>query len=206
MDSYDIFIENVRKNISREDKPGVVAQETMAPTYRKFMSVRQPIVDAAVLVLFYPLKNQPYIVLIKRTSQENSPHSGQISFPGGSYESHDTDYYHTALREAKEEIGIDTSLIHFLGSLTPLVIPVSGYRVFPYVAYVKQKPTWSINSHEVNYVIEVPFIEIFNSANIHAETIIYEEVAHQVPYFSLCGEKVWGATAMILAELKYLLI
>ncbi|MGC8804189.1 MAG: NUDIX hydrolase [Bacteroidales bacterium] len=202
VDTFDIFIEKLRQSFLTPDKPGAIVQETMAPTYKKFIPIKQPLVEAAVLVLFYPINNLPHFVLIKRTPDDFSPHGGQVSLPGGRYENSDKDYLYTALRETSEEVGISISSITVLGALTPLIVPVSGFHVHPFVGYLFNSPQWSINSHEVSYLIEVPLSELTNPNNVNSETILFEGNNHQIPYFRLVGEKVWGATAMILAELK----
>jgi len=201
---YKTFIENLKYRFSSWTKPGVMVQSTMAPSYKHLVPVKQPVVDAAVLILFFPKQNQPYFVLIKRTPDELSPHGGQVSLPGGKYETSDRDYLYTALRETSEEIGITPDLTEYLGALSSVIIPVSGYRVHPFVAYLNSQPQWSVNNSEVSYVIEVPLAELMDSKNVCQENIIYEGEEHTIPYFRLAGEKVWGATAMILAELKAL--
>ncbi|HOK98021.1 MAG TPA: CoA pyrophosphatase [Bacteroidales bacterium] len=178
----------------------------MAPSYKKHIPVKHPIVDAAVLLLLYPIDDQPYFVLIKRTPDDLSPHGGQVSLPGGKFESSDITYLNTALRETSEEIGIPVNTIYTVGSLSSLIIPVSGYRVYPFVGYLNNKPVWSPNSSEVSYIIEVSIKELIQPENVHYETIIFEGNEHSIPYFKLVGEKVWGATAMILAEFKAIIL
>lgn len=202
VEPFDIFIKRLSLSFSTFERPGTAVQEAMAPSYRQLIPIKQPLVDAAVLVLFYPIDNQPHFVLIKRTPDDFSPHGGQVSLPGGKYENSDKDYLYTALRETGEELGISISSVSVLGELTPLIIPVSGYKVHPFVGYLTHSPQWSINSHEVSYLIEVPLQELINPENLCTETIVYKGKNHCIPYFRLRDEKVWGATAMILAELK----
>lgn len=199
---YELFIAKLKHRFTVSPKPGALAQTTMAPSYKHLIPVRQPLIDAAVLILFFPVNNQPYFVLIKRTPDDFSPHGGQISLPGGRYENSDKDFLYTALRETSEEIGISISSIYTLGALSPLIIPVSGFCVHPFVANMISQPQWSINDREVSYIIEVPLAELVDSTNVCQENILFEGQEHTIPYFRLAGEKVWGATAMILAELK----
>jgi len=205
-ESYVDLIQKLKQFFSTSPMPGSEVQETMAPSYKKHIPVKHPIVDAAVLLLLYPIDDQPYFVLIKRTPDDLSPHGGQVSLPGGKFESSDITYLNTALRETSEEIGIPVNTIYTVGSLSSLIIPVSGYRVYPFVGYLNNKPVWSPNSSEVSYIIEVSIKELIQPENVHYETIIFEGNEHSIPYFKLVGEKVWGATAMILAEFKAIIL
>jgi 8-oxo-dGTP pyrophosphatase MutT (NUDIX family) len=204
LEPYGIFVGRLKNFLSNKEKPGALAQELMAPSYKKYVPISQPVVDAAVMVLIYPLNNKPYFVLIKRTD-DGRLHGGQVSFPGGKFDPADVDFYQTALRETTEEVGVSAADIHYAGSLSSLVIPVSGFRVHPFVGYLHESPLWKINPAEVKYVVEVAVDELFNPLNVHREEVVYNNTLHTIPYFKLSGEKVWGATAMILAELKALL-
>jgi 8-oxo-dGTP pyrophosphatase MutT (NUDIX family) len=188
---------------------GLKAQLLMAPELRKEelekykASVNQQ--KSAVLVLIYldNYSNQLHLVLTKRSSKLRK-HSGQISFPGGKMDKSDASIEETALREAEEEIGIDrNSNIEIIGSLSPLLIPVTGFKVFPIVAFSHDKPAFYINDDEVEELLLVKLDDIISSKNIKQKVFSKTTSAkgHLAPYFNVNNVEVWGATAMILSEL-----
>ena len=163
---------------------------------------------SAVLCLLVPDNGQWQVLLMKRM-EDNGAHSGQVSFPGGRYESSDADYLATALREANEEVGIMPASIEILGALTSLYIPVSNYNVYPYLAYTPVKPSYSLSAGEVSYVMEVPITELFHPERKTVTDIIppgASGVLRQVNAYQLPdGTIIWGATAMILSEIEALM-
>ena len=86
-------------------------------------------------------------------------HAGQIGFPGGKMEKDDPDLSFTAMRETSEEIGIRLEEIQVLGSLSPLFISVSGFLIYPFVAWSPKKPDFTVNYHEVERIIYFPLLE-----------------------------------------------
>jgi len=132
-------------------------------------------------------------------------HSGQLSFPGGQAESFDKDTLATALRETNEELGIEPGLVHVLGTLTPVYIPPSNFMVYPYAAYSAARPRFTLDPREVAGLIEVPLAALFDDA---ARQVIKMPIKPfgmtDVPCYNFWGNKVWGATAMILKEFKEL--
>ena len=154
-----------------------------------------------MLVLLYPMTpgGELHLVLTRR-SDSVADHKGQISFPGGSVDPDDSSTAHTALREACEEIGVCNDDLRLLGDLTPLYIPPSDFRIYPHVSYLPQRPVFSPQPDEVAELIEVP-IRHFLDAN----TVVWEDWTLRgqpvrVPFYDVNGHKVWGATAMVLAE------
>jgi 8-oxo-dGTP pyrophosphatase MutT (NUDIX family) len=201
LDNFQDFI-NILKSIFRTtDLPGISAHERMRPAYNKLLSEKQKLKESAVLILLYPVNDIPHFVLMKRTV-DNSPHSGQISLPGGKMESSDIDLFDTAIRETFEEIGIPEKEIGMIGQLTPVPIVLSGFRVNPFVGYIDYKPVWRINPREVDYLIEISLTELLNPSNVLDEKVEHNKKTYNIPFFSLKNEKVWGATAMILSEFK----
>lgn len=161
--------------------------------------------EAGVLILLYLRDGELHFPLIQRTSYNpNDRHRGQIGLPGGKREDSDADIVATALREAEEEIGVDRALIEVLGSLSPLPVPISNFLVYPTVGYIGAAPTWIRQESEVDRVIEAPL------ARLTAEGVLRRGdvqgpgglTLKQVPYFDLAGEVVWGATSMMLSELR----
>ncbi len=162
--------------------------------------------DAAVLVLLYPNKENEICILLTKRASYNGTHSGQISFPGGKKESQDKDLLETAIREAKEEIGIHPAKIKAIKALSKTYIPPSNFWVYPFLAYAEETPSFK-NNYEVETILEIPLKELLETNNIFQKTITtsYMNDAN-VPCFKLNNEIVWGATAMILSELKDLIL
>jgi NUDIX domain. len=157
--------------------------------------------DSSVLLLFYPKDGQLYLPFIKRTSG-NTSHSGQISLPGGKYEESDSNRTVTAIRETNEELGVECKKIKILGFLTELYIPVSNFMVLPVLGYCKERPDFKLNTFEVEEVIEMPVQELLSKENISKFSFTKNELTIHAPYFDAKGHKIWGATAMILSELR----
>jgi hypothetical protein len=105
------------------------------------------------------------------------------------------------LREAAEETGITPALLQVIGSLTPIYIPVSGFLLTPFVAWTDHRPDFEIDPVEVAELIETPLEELLDPACVHRETWRIDGKEMIVPFYSVLGHKVWGATAMVLAEL-----
>lgn len=185
--------------------PGESAQYRMAHQSRRgYLTERPDARQAAVLALLYPHENEPHLVLIQRPARDpRDPHQGQISFPGGRREPADPDLATTALREAQEEVGVPTGRVEVIGSLTSLYIPVSNFKVYPYVGISRERPVFRPQPSEVQEIIEVPFAAFRNPDNVRLTDMELAQglVLRGVPYFSIGGHVVWGATAMMLSEL-----
>jgi len=191
----------------KEPKPGLDAQLKMMPHPRPgnklYSEVEDSCLKAGVLILLYPLKDQLHLVFTRRTDRVDF-HQAQISFPGGQQEQ-DESFKEAAVREAHEEVNISPDSIRILGELTPLYIPPSNYCVYPVVAFSDSRPDFQPSEHEVEEVIEVPLDHLLNPENISRETWHYKGRDIEVPFYFCKGDKIWGATAMILAELLDLL-
>lgn len=126
-------------------------------------------------------------------------HPGQIGFPGGMVESTDNSLIDTALRETWEELGIEKGSIKILGTLSELYISVSSFLIYPIIGWYDIKPDFRLNPFEVEKLILFPLIQNQN----RNDTAIVETSTGQlvVPCFRYEDEIIWGATAMILAEL-----
>ena len=202
--SMESFIHQLKLNFKRP-LPGRTAQYKMAHAVR-----RNPIEapdharQAAVLALFYPKNDQWHIVLIERESNNpNDRHKGQIGFPGGRYEEEDEIMKNTALREAEEEVGVDASTVNIIGELSKLYIPVSNFLVHPFVGYTSLTPSFTPQIEEVKSILEVPFSMFTDPINRQRTNMkLAQNITLQdVPFFSINGKVVWGATAMMLSEL-----
>lgn len=182
----------------RQALPGEKAQLQMAPAFRGSFPDQGEPVRAAVLILLYPVDQETHLVLIKRNIYKG-PHSGQVSFPGGAWEADDLTLEHTALRETREEIGIQADM-EILGALTPLLIPVSNFLVSPYVAWIDQHPVFHPDPSEVQYVIEVSVRQLMDPEVLDSEILHHRGRPVETPFYRVGQDKVWGATAMILSE------
>jgi len=185
--------------------PGRDIQYKMAPDDRDDLlnkySIDKDTRKSAVILLIYKKQNNYYSVLIKRP-EYNGPHSGQISFPGGKFEkTKDLSLQDTAIRETHEEIGIKIDVNNIIGELTPLFIPLSNIMVYPYVAFLEKKISFTADKTEVKKIIEYKLSDLF------VPEIKKIEIKNNVkiPYFFINNQKVWGATAMILNEFIYLI-
>lgn len=160
---------------------------------------------AAVLALFYPNTNDETIFLLTKRASYNGTHSAQISFPGGKYDEIDTSLEDTALRELEEEVGVRRNTVTVIRELSDTYIPPSNFMVTPYIGLLDKKPDF-IPNEEVAEIIEIPVKELINEANVSSvimETSYMKEI--EVPCFKFKNHIVWGATAMMLSEIKDLL-
>jgi 8-oxo-dGTP pyrophosphatase MutT (NUDIX family) len=165
-------------------------------------SVPRGLRDAAALLLIYPGADRLHVPLTVRGSALRK-HTGQVSLPGGSVDQGES-IEAAALREAAEEIGAAPAAVDVLGRLTPLHIPVSGFLLHPVVGVALERPSFRPAPWEVARLLEVPLDRLRDPGIIGRETRTRERdggtIAVEVPYFAVDGEKVWGATAMVLAE------
>lgn len=155
---------------------------------------------SAVLVLFYPYKNEIYFPLILRPAYDGV-HSGQVAFPGGRFELTDESLIRTAMREAQEEIGLRLNDVKVLGSLTELFIPASNFNVLPVIAVMPYRPDFYPDPREVEDIFEIRLEEISDKNVIGASEIQVRGEQVHAPHYMIQGYKVWGATAMMISEL-----
>ena len=181
--------------------PGASAQEFLAPEPRReWPSTFKParIRHAAGLLLVFPVVRRAHIVLTVRAGTLGR-HSGQVSLPGGGVESGET-IEQAALREAHEEIALPLDEVRVLGGLTPLDIPVSGFRLHPIVAVTGARPVFTPSNGEVARILEVAIDELTAPERLVSVERERDGRAMIVPAFHVGGEEIWGATAMVLAE------
>lgn len=160
---------------------------------------------AAVLALFYPnIKNETTFLLILRPNYLGT-HSAQISFPGGKFEESDKSLKITALRETFEEVGVLDKEIQIKKQLSNTFIPPSNFLVSPFIGITKKRPEFKLN-HEVERLIEVKLSDLLNEKTITTKNLTTSYMKNiDVPCYKLNNYTVWGATAMILSEIKDLL-
>lgn len=159
--------------------------------------------DAAALLLLYPKGGEAQVLLTVRTKHLPT-HRGQVSLPGGGVRPGEN-FIETALREAREEVGIEPDELEILGILSSLHIPVSGFILHPIVAVSAQRPFIRPRAGEVARVLEVPLTVLRDPARVRVEDWLHDEQWYRVPYFSVDDSKVWGATAMVLSEFLWVI-
>ncbi|MEM1136534.1 MAG: CoA pyrophosphatase, partial [Bacteroidota bacterium] len=159
---------------------------------------------AGVLILIYPHQQEFYIPFILRPIYDGA-HSGQIAFPGGRTEKEDLDIKHTALRETHEEIGVIVNRNAIVGTLSDLYIPPSNSLVTPTVAVISQKPDFIPDAREVDQVLEFPLYAFQNPYNQQAVQVeLPNGLKLKTPGFLIENSIIWGATAMMMNELLYI--
>lgn len=188
---------------------GLDSQFKMAPELRKKFNLQdiedQKPKESAVMALFYPDKYQNTTFLLMLRANYNGVHSAQISFPGGKRDKNDTSLEFTALRETEEEIGIAKKDINVIRELTKTYIPPSNFWVTPYIGILEVTPVFNTN-HEVEKLIEVPIMELLDEDLLTYKNLTTSYMKNiDVPCFKLNNYTVWGATAMMLSEIKDLL-
>ncbi len=185
--------------------PGQDAQYQMTPAGRERVNLEKinqnNVKQAATAALFFEQNGRPHLILTRRVEYPGV-HSGQISFPGGRKEPGDRDFSETALRETREEIGIEPDQISLLGSLTALYIPPSNFYVYPFVGLLKSKPDFTRQQSEVDEILTPDFNGFLDPSNLRNSTIKTSTYSIKVPSFHIMGETVWGATAMMISELR----
>ena len=148
-------------------------------------------------------ESQRSILLIERAHHPSDKHKGQLSFPGGQFEPEDEDLLHTALRETQEEVGLAIGKEEIIGHLSPLYIPVSNFNVFPHVTVIEEILELKPDPTEVARTHRLPIETILKPKIERTQMKLSNGLTlNSIPYYPLLDKHVWGATAMILAELS----
>lgn len=203
---FDDFLKYAPKILNVE-LPAALAHAKMVPPNREDLLKNIDLGQitpkkAAVMMLFYPKKYQTHLALILRTSY-NGVHSSQIAFPGGKVELEDFDLKQTALRETHEEIGIHPNSINVIRAFTEVYIPPSNFMVYPFLGYSHDELEFQLQEDEVAGIVEFPVADFLNDStlkNTLIETSYQKSI--EVPGFQVNEHFIWGATAMMLSELK----
>ncbi len=155
------------------------------------------LVPAAVLLLL--AHREPHVLFTKRTEQV-AHHKGQISFPGGIVETWDASRLETALREAKEEIGLPPSAVEILGALDDTETRATGFVITPFVGLIREPVRYAPDGREIERVLEVPLAALLDPANFREEQWERDGELQPVYFYHYQADTIWGATARILKQ------
>ena len=204
--NFNLFF-NAISTIPEVNLPSVSSHIKMAPLERiaslenreAFSATAR---KAAVMMLFYPKGGIAHLVLIVRNTYPGV-HSSQIAFPGGKAEESDLDLQDTALRETFEEIGIPSDKIKVVRSFSSIYIPPSNFLVYPFMGISTTELDFVLQVEEVAGIIEMPVAMLLDDSIIALKILDTSYAkAMTVPVFQIKEYSVWGATAMMLSELK----
>lgn len=203
---FQDFIKYLPK-IEKEKLLAADAHAKMAPLERISFLKEENYADknprqAAVLMLFYPKNGVTHLALIVRNSYPGV-HSSQIGFPGGKVELEDKDLSETALRETYEEVGVSPDKVQIVKPFSTIYIPPSNFLVSPFMGISHQELTFIPDLDEVKRVLEFP-LSLFLDENTITKVKMSTSYANdiEVPAFMVEKYVVWGATAMMMSELK----
>ncbi|WP_283637388.1 NUDIX hydrolase [Aquaticitalea lipolytica] len=208
--NFDLFLNSISK-IEQAPLPGQASQFKMSPPYRMDLIEKQAEAmksskRAGVLALFYPdtLQNTNLILILRKTYK--GVHSAQVGFPGGKLEPQDKSLEYTAVRETQEEVGVPLKDIKVIKAMTEVYIPPSNFTVHPFMGITTKTPKFVKQDDEVEDLIEVT-LKDFIDDNLMTSRLIMTSLQKEVevPAFHFNGHIVWGATAMMLNEVKDLL-
>lgn len=194
----------------REELPGPSAHQLMFPRKNSQLTDQVPGPEtrlSAVAIILFEQQGFLQSLVIRRTVYEGK-HSGQIAFPGGKWEPSDITTQNTALRECCEEIGVQPGQLAYVGKLTDVYTAVSAFLIEPHVFYWSQPDMrFSLSEREVAAIYPISLTELLNDASVFEKDIRIAErmVLRNIPHFRLSGVEIWGATALMLSELKILL-
>lgn len=203
--NFKYFTEKLRRQLS-EPLPGVEAHERMntQSPLRRLVTPNDKTRKSAVLILFYPHQNEVHVPLILRPAYDGV-HASQMAFAGGRHEHTDENLTRTALREAQEEIGIKATDVEVIGQLTELFIPPSNFFVLPVVGFIDYRPDFYPDPREVERVFEVPMRTLADENIKGTTTVTTKGYDFDAPFYGIEGHKIWGATALMIAELLALI-
>lgn len=197
------------KQLFKQPLPGERAHIRFSPmrgSSQKAIERGAPFKLSAVAILLFQQSNEWYTIVTQR-QEYNGTHSGQVSFPGGKYEDSDIDTLTTAKREAFEEIGIDMELFEPIGTLSDVYIPVSQFLIKPYVFFSTQEYfDFNASEREVKAIHMLHLEQLFQEDAIALKDIPLHDGKRipDVPHFIQNELNIWGATALMLNELKFL--
>lgn len=198
---------NILNTSIQQDLPGVKAHQLLSPLRMKEKSSYIPKSDAqkaGVMVLIYPINNKAHLVLTQRHPYPGV-HGGQISFPGGKQDPEDSNLKDTALRETFEELGVLRSEIEVLGELSPIYIPPSNFHVQPLLGLSQERPNFVKEEAEVASILDIPLHTLLQTESLQSLPVNIRGYERHVPCFKVNEHIIWGATAIVISELLYMI-
>ncbi|AUP78133.1 NUDIX hydrolase [Flavivirga eckloniae] len=207
---FDRFLKLTSK-IKNIPLPAESSHFKMVPPFRRaLMEAQKEAIKnakrAGVLALFYPdINKATKLVLILRKTY-NGVHSAQVGFPGGKLENQDDSIEAAAVRETFEEVGVPIKTIEVIRELSQVYIPPSNFYVQPFLGITKYTPSFVKQEEEVEAIIEIDLLHFLDDSILISKKVSTSySIEVEVPAFKLNGHIVWGATAMMLSEIKDLL-
>ncbi len=203
--ALDQLTERLRTRLAA-GAPGFEAQRLMAPDHRRpatdYLKEEKNVRIAAVMAVLFADERDAVRLLLMQRTDAGDVHSNQVSFPGGKAEPDDAHLMATAIRETEEEVGVKLHETQVLGALSPLYIPPSRFLVHPFVAVLPEVPSFNTSEHEVKQILTPELSLFLNPDNIGKDVFgSARGYAVEAPYYHIEGLKIWGATAMMIAEL-----
>ncbi|MBU2902835.1 MULTISPECIES: NUDIX hydrolase [Maribacter] len=208
--NFNFFEQQISK-IKDLPLPGEASQYKMAPESRLEELQRINISQknprrAGVMALFYPTNNMGTNLLLILRKTYKGVHSNQVAFPGGKEEKSDDGLLTTALRETYEEVGVAPKDITVIKEISEIFIPPSNFMVQPYIGLYRNPKPFVKQDAEVELILEVPVSDFLDDTLVVSKKMTTSyAVDIEVPAFKLNGYIVWGATAMMMNEIKELL-
>ena len=200
------FINSLTQQLIK-DLPGKKSHEIMKVSFEDLTIKNNQSLKksscAAVLICLFPDRSGWNFFLTRR-SDHVTTHKGQISLPGGMIKKEESPK-DASLRETYEEIGIHSKSIKIIGELTPIYVPISNFKVYPFIGWINKKPNIILQKGEVSKIFSISIKDLVNDENLKKEIRYFNEKKAVVPYFHLKNQKIWGATSLIISEFKFIL-
>jgi len=207
---FEEFLKSVSK-IKNIPLPAEVSHFKMVPPFRQELLKKQKEAikkakHAGVLALFYPDKDieTKFVLILRKTYK--GVHSAQVAFPGGKLETQDASLQDAALRETFEEVGVPINAVQIVRSISQVYIPPSNFYVQPFIGFTQTTPEFIKQDDEVEALIEIDLEHFLDEQSLISKKVKTSySIEVEVPAFKLNDYVVWGATAMMLSEIKDLL-
>jgi len=182
---------------NQKDLPQAIKQILSARTPKRIPDEKCLYKHAGVLVPIFR-QGGDYMILFTKRTNNLEHHKGQISFPGGSVDEEDNSVRDTALREAREEIGLLKEDVEILGRIDDTLTVVSDFIVHPFVGLIPYPYDFTINTDEVARLIKVPLKAFHPENSGKGASFEFEDKAYRTPTYEYDGDVIWGATARIM--------